>query len=389
MKKLLSCVNLLLCLISVCSCIKSRPEDASDFKYNIIMNDTLNITTWYDLIDSVDYITLKTDERTVMGELKQLVVNEDLIYVLSNGVYCFDMDGNCKFKISNRGRARNEFIEATTLSVSDGNLYLYDKIKGKGLIYDAQTGKFLEDIDIPIGGRKVYFINNYFIFDAVNTGGPNINRFITYSQKWPDQKKNSYFSDEEHLRSIGGTCTWTNNGLIYSSYLRNISWKIDSKECIPYIKIVVPERNRLSDKVINAMIEDKTISAKGYNALNSIYGLSSINECETNITGSLFDNQNNSPLFFVYDKITGNSRFFRSLTNVEPWHIIPIGEYSTGDRNYMYSIVSSESIQLAKKIVGSDGNVPEEEKYRQAFNVFQNIKNDDNPIVAKFKFKAI
>lgn len=389
MKKLLSCVNLLLCLISVCSCIKSRPEDATDFKYNIIMNDTLNITTWYDLIDSVDYITLKTDERTVMGELKQLVVKEDLIYVLSNGVYCFDMDGICKFKISNRGRARNEFIEATTLSVSDGNLYLYDKIKGKGLIYDAQTGKFLEDIDIPVGGRKVYFINNYFIFDAVNTDGPNINRFITYSQKWPDQKKNGYFSDEEHIGSIGGTCTWTNNGLIYSSYLRNISWKIDSKECIPYIKIVVPERNRLSDKVINAMIEERTISAKGYNALNSIYGLSFINECETNITGRLFDNQKNSPLFFVYDKKTGNSRFFRSLTNGEPWHVIPIGEYSTGDRNYMYSIVSSESIQLAKKIVGSDGNEPEEEKYRQAFNVIQNIKNDDNPIVAKFKFKTI
>lgn len=381
-------LGLLCCLVLVCSCNKTRPEDAADFKYNITMGDTLDVPTWGSLIDSVCYIPLKTDSNTIMDVVEQLVVKDNLIYVLANGVYCFDMEGNCKFKI-NKGRARNEFLNATTLSVSDGHLYLYDSSKHKGIVYDAQTGEFIENVDIPIGGRRVYFIGDYFIFDDVLSEGPENTRFKVYSKKRPDLEKAGYFSDKEHERSIGGTISWSNDGLIYSSYLRNLSWKINGKECIPYIKVIVPEGKRLPDKTINYMISEGTNSLKEYNIPNAIYGLSYLAECDGFISGQLIDNKTNWSVFFIYDKETGNARFFNSLADKEPWQKNPIGEVSAGDANCMYTIVTSESVMLSKEILGGVGNEPTEEKFRQAYNVIISVKEDDNPIVARFWLKGL
>ena len=111
MKKTIFNIGLLCCL-SVISCNKTKPEDATEFEYTINMGDTLDIPSWDKMIDSVSYIVLKTDDNAIMGEVEQMVVKDELIYILANGIFCFDLDGNCKFKINNRGRARNEFIDA-------------------------------------------------------------------------------------------------------------------------------------------------------------------------------------------------------------------------------------------------------------------------------------
>lgn len=387
MKKTFFNAGLLCCLAMVCSCNKSRPEYAVDFEHNIIMGDTLDVPSWSSLVDSVCYIPLKTDDNAIMDEVEQLVVKDNLIYVLANGVYCFDMEGNCKFKIANRGRARNEYIEATTFSVSDGNVYLYDKMKQKVLVYNAETGKYIEDIDTPAGGRRVYFIGDTFIFDNVQSDAPQYARFKVYSKKKPDREKAGYFTENEHMGSKGGTCSWSNDGLLYSSYLRNLAWKINGTKCIPYIKVIIPEEKRLSDKNIRDMITDNTINKDGYNSSNAIYGLTYLAECDGFITGRLLGSH--SFIFFVYDKGTGNARFFSSYADSEPWKKLPVGEVSAGDASCIYSIVTSEDVMLIKAILGGVGNEPTEEKFRKAYNVINSIKKDDNPIVARFWLKRL
>lgn len=369
------------------SCNKTQPEDAVDFKYEITMGDTLDTPSWYSLVDSVCYIPLKTDEKTIMGEVEQMIVKDDLIYILANGVYCFDLSGNIKFKIANRGRARNEFIEATTLSVSDGYLCLYDKMKGKEIYYDAYTGKYIEDVETPVGGRKVYVLGDNLIMDDVQSEGRKYTRFKVYSKKRLNREKAGYFSEKEHEGSIRGTVSWSNDGIIYSSYLRNIAWKMNGKECVPYVRLIIPEDKRLSNKVINGMITDKMISTKEYNVSDAIYGLSYLAECNSFISGRL--TYANSFLFFIYDKETGNARFFKSIPKIEPWQNIPIGQCTTGEDNYMYSIVTSESFLFAKKLSGTIGVEPTEKMFREAYNVMNSVKTDDNPVVARFKLKRL
>jgi|LSQX01.3.fsa_nt_gb hypothetical protein len=387
MRKYIYIISFLCCLALVCNCNKSRPEDAVDFKYNITISETLDVPTWNSLFDSVSYIALKTDENTIMGQIEQIVVKDNLIYALANGIYCFDMEGYPKFKIANRGRARNEFIDATSFSVSDGKVYLYDKMKHKILVYDSQTGKYIEDTDTPIGGRRVYSIDDYFILDDVQSDMRKYTRFKVYSKKKPDREKAGYFTDIEHAGSIAGTCSWTNDGMLYSSFLRNLSWKINGTECIPYVKVIVPERKRLSDKTIKNMITDKTISEVGYNTSNAIYGLSYLAECDGFITGRLSDSD--TFLFFIYDKETGNSRVFSSLVQPAAWQYLPVGEGTTGDSDCIYNFVPSESVLMMKAILGGVGKEPDEEKFRQAYNVVNSVKKDDNPIIARFWIKRL
>lgn len=387
MEKQIFNICLLCCLTIITSCNKTKPEDATDYEYTITLADTLDVPSWDKMVDSVCYIPLKIEDNALMGEIEQFVVKDELIYLLANGIYCFDMSGKCKFKIANRGRARNEFIDPISFSVSDGNVYLYDKMKHKVMIYDALTGKYIEDVDIPIGGRRVYFLGDTFIFDDAQTDVKKYTRFKTYSKNKPDRVQDGYFSNKEFMGSIAGTCLWSNDGVIYSSYLRNLAWKINGNECIPYIKVIVPEKNRLSDKTINRMITDNTIYDSGYNTENAIYGLSYLSECDGFISGQLSYDQ--SFVFFIYDKETGNSKFFKMYSDPEAWKFFPIGRGSTGDGNCLYSVVTANDAVLTKKILGGTGNEPADERFRQAYDVIDSTEKDDNPIIARFWLSRI
>ena len=387
MNKLLTILCVVCYFAVISSCNKTKPEEAVEFEYNITMGDNYDNPTWYSLVDSVSYIPLKTDEKTIMDKVKQFVVKNDLIYVLANGVYCFDMDGNCKFKVTNRGRARNEFIEATTLSVSNGNMYLYDKMKGKVIVYNANTGEFIGNQDIPIGGLEVWCIGDNFIFENGNPEGRKNCKFKVFTKKRIDRERASYFYEDEHSRSIGGTISWSNESVLYSSFLRNIAWKIDGIECIPYIKVIVPDEKQISDKNIKAMTTDRSISPDDYNSPNAIYGLSYLAECDDFITGQLIEKD--KPFYFIYDKKTGNSRFFRTLSDNEPWQKYPVGEGTTGDADCIYALMPSEYVMLYKDLLGSIGKEPKESMFSKAYSVMNSMKIDDNPFIARFWLKRL
>ena len=58
MKKSFSTLALM-CLIALTTgCKSSNPDSVSEFKYNITMTE-LTEPSWYDLVDSASYITLK------------------------------------------------------------------------------------------------------------------------------------------------------------------------------------------------------------------------------------------------------------------------------------------------------------------------------------------
>ena len=155
MKKSFSKLALLCLLALTTGCKNTNPDSISEFKYDITMTE-LTEPSWYDLVDSVSYITLKSPDGTAMGEIKQLIVNDDRIYVLADGFYCFDMQGNCLFKQTSKGRARNEFMDATSMSVSDGQLFIFDRIQNKGLFFEARTGRYISTVTPASYTRSAY-----------------------------------------------------------------------------------------------------------------------------------------------------------------------------------------------------------------------------------------
>ena len=375
----------LLCLIALTTgCKSTNPESVSEFKYNITMTE-LTEPSWYDLVDSASYITLKSPDGTVMGEIKQIIINDDRIYVLADGFYCFDIEGNCLFKQTAKGRARNEFIDASSMSVSDGLLFLYDRMQYKGLFFDALTGQYVSSVSSTVNGRAGYHLGNYIIINNLNDGDDP--RFKILPKENPENVLTGFFAGKEHLSSIRGTTSWVDDGLIYTSYRRNLAWKMTGQECVPYISITVPEDKKLPDQLIDDMIEAGTISPQGYEASDFTYGLSEIKECDGFITGRL--NDENTFIYFVFDKNSGNSRFFK-YPAMEVWQQLPIGEsVCAGYKDCICTVISPENVQLLKSILGGIGNEPTQEKFRQAYDEINTLTENDYAIIACIRLKAL
>ena len=384
MKKSFSALAML-CLIALTTgCKSTNPESVSEFKYNITMTE-LTEPSWYDLVDSASYITLKSPDGTVMGEIKQIIINDDRIYVLADGFYCFDIEGNCLFKQTAKGRARNEFIDASSMSVSDGLLFLYDRMQYKGLFFDALTGQYVSSVSSTVNGRAGYHLGNYIIINNLNDGDDP--RFKILPKENPENVLTGFFAGKEHLSSIRGTTSWVDDGLIYTSYRRNLAWKMTGQECVPYISITVPEDKKLPDQLIDDMIEAGTISPQGYEASDFTYGLSEIKECDGFITGRL--NDENTFIYFVFDKNSGNSRFFK-YPAMEVWQQLPIGEsVCAGYKDCICTVISPENVQLLKSILGGIGNEPTQEKFRQAYDEINTLTENDYAIIACIRLKAL
>ena len=375
----------LFCLIALTvGCNNTNPDSVSEFKYNITMTE-LSEPSWYDLVDSTSYITLKSPDGTVMGEIKQLIVNDERIYVLADGFYCFDMEGNCLFKQTAKGRARNEFIDASSMSVSDGLLFLYDRMQYKGLFFDAQTGQYISSVSSTVKGSAGYHLGDYIIINNFNDGDDH--KFKILSKENPENVLTGFFAGKEHLSSIRGTISWVDNGLIYVSYRRDLAWKMTGPECTPYISITVPQDKRLPDQLIDDMIENGVISPRGNDGSDYIYGLSEIKESDGFITGRL--NYEKNFIYFIFDKKSGNSRFFKYPAK-EVWQQLPIGEnICAGYKDYICTIVNPENVLLLKSIVGGIGNEPTQDKFRQAYDAINALTENDYAIVARIRFKAL
>lgn len=384
MKRTFSKLTLLWLLALTISCNHSNPNDVSEFKYNITMTE-LSEPSWYDLVDSVSYITLKSPDNTAMGEIKQLIVNNERIYVLADGFYCFDMEGNCLFKQTTKGRARNEFMDASSMSISDGLLFIYDRMQHKGLFFNALTGQYISTLNTTVYGQAGYCKGDYVIINNLNEGDEA--RFIVFSKKDPENVLKDFFSGKEHLSYIRGTVSWVDDGLIYSSYRRDLAWKMTGKECIPYISITVPKEQKMPDQLIDEMIDNGTISPQGDVRGIYTYGLSEIKECDGFITGQLNDGK--SFIYFIFDKDSGKSRFLKYPAK-EVWQQLPIGESVCASyKDCICNIVNPESVLLLKSILGNIGKEPTQEKFRQAYNAINALTENDYAIVARIWLKGL
>lgn len=378
--------------IAVCSllfaCKNADTDNSSDFKYNITMTELSQDVSWYDLVDSVSYIVLKSPDNSVMGHIYQLIMTDDRIYVRADGFYCFDMEGNCLFKQTTAGRARNEFIKASSMSVSDGKLFIYDRQQHKGLFYDALTGKYISSVSIGPNDRSGYFFNGHIICRAMQLNETEDPGFNVFSGKEPYDQVKELFHGKEFTMAIDGTENWSNdNGLIFTSYRRNLAWKITGSDFIPYIRLTVPDENTVPEEAIEQMIENNALrpdaADHGY-----IYGLSHIAESDSHIFGRVSDNSNF--IFFIYDKKTGNSRFF-NFPAIEYWQISPFIFVSeekplTAHRDYICTALLPDVIMTLKKY-SKEIQEPANENFRKAYDICNSLTGNEYAVVAKIWFK--
>ncbi len=388
MKQSFFTIAILICLALLPGCNKSA-GDVSDFKYEIVISDTLDEPSWYDLFESVSYIPLKTD--IPMGQIDQIVVRDGLMYVIADGLFCFDMEGNCKFGNINKGRARNEFLKPSSLSVYDGKVFVYDMFKNQMLVFDAQSGSYIDSFDVPGYMSHSWFNGASYICKDMDPKDGCF--FKCYSKDDTNILTSEFFARKEDVGVMVGSTSWANDGLLCLSYIKNCAWKINGTDTVPYIKVTVPENKRLSDNAIPAMLSEYSSKGsyrvKDY-ATGVMCGLYYVTECDGFITGMVTDYEDSDfNVFFIYDKNTGHSYSYKRFALYEPWYQNPISERdnpAAGDGDCIYVVSSYD--EVTRKILG-EGNEPEDPKYRQAYEVYKSLTIDSNPFVARFELKEI
>ncbi|MEX0724068.1 MAG: 6-bladed beta-propeller [Gracilimonas sp.] len=133
-----------------------------------------------DFVKQVTYIPLSNTNRTLIGNVDKVRMDEDRIYVLdmyqSVGVFVYDHSGNFLFKIQNFGRGPGEFMGPYdfTIDYENDEIVIYDARGMKICFYDKETGQFLREKLFEFRFRRFEAISDGFLFHTDNRPNPNI-----------------------------------------------------------------------------------------------------------------------------------------------------------------------------------------------------------------------
>ena len=171
-KLIMKKMTLGIAFISLCLYSCSDPnKDKSDFLYQAHITEVEDSIAWSDLIDSVSYIKLETNDRCRIGEVNQLLVANKKLYVISNGIHCFDLQGHHLFSINQRGHAKNEYVEIRNVNIIDDKLFLYDNKLAKVLIFNSNSGIYIDCMLLPCEMVAAYGLKQQIIIDRGSRWG--------------------------------------------------------------------------------------------------------------------------------------------------------------------------------------------------------------------------
>lgn len=73
-------------------------------KYSVKIDEILDSIPFDSIVDSYKLIKLETLPNCLIGDVKQMLFDDELIYIVSEGLYCFDMKGKFIYAINQKGR---------------------------------------------------------------------------------------------------------------------------------------------------------------------------------------------------------------------------------------------------------------------------------------------
>ena len=125
-------------------------------------------------IDKIEYIPLIGSDAHIMPEVTKVRFENNRFYLCSKktqSINVFDNDGTFSFCISKRGKGNGEYLEIANFTVDENNIYIIDNFAHKIHLYDAFSGRFICDREIPfICSDMEYLCENRFLFTFLLTG---------------------------------------------------------------------------------------------------------------------------------------------------------------------------------------------------------------------------
>lgn len=226
----------------------------------------------------VEYITLETTEESLLGTINELLILNDMIFVLDKkngkGIFVFDKDGKFQYKIQHLGSGKGKYLKITDFKYNrtTNQIEIYDDAQQKVIIYSVK-GEFIKEINNTINfytffpvskNQRLYYASffknksktrfeKHYRLYKVNESGKVVYNFLSFDDEHAYQKILSLpqnFYQAENSNTI----------LFYEAYNNNIyELKKDSiavKYKLDFSDLTIPEGFATSD------IKDKSAYVK-------------------------------------------------------------------------------------------------------------------------------
>lgn len=163
--------------IVVVSCATKQKEIKSNPNLWVIDLDdikTKEMVKASDFFKNPKSIILETNEKCLIGNIKQIFINDHYIIVFDDSknlnILVFNLDGTFSHKIGELGRGAGEYISISDFTVDEkrDEIYLLDSEDAKVKKYNLSTGIFINSIPIHSKrmSRHIQYQDNCLYVDA-------------------------------------------------------------------------------------------------------------------------------------------------------------------------------------------------------------------------------
>ncbi len=199
-----------------------------------------------EIIDSTRFVVLGDEKHTFSGRIDKLMAKGDTIFISdipnTNSLNAYRTNGDFLFQVGRKGRGPNEYIEMSSFTIDDKNIYCLDNGKQLLVTYDINTGQYISEQKIPAfyAADFAKFDDGSFLFyygDTPQNGG---GAFIT-NDKFEKTNYTLPTTDENYCElSTINAFTQTADKIVYTTYANDSIYIFDRKSpSLPVTKIAL------------------------------------------------------------------------------------------------------------------------------------------------------
>lgn len=125
-----------------CSPIKDSDSPLIDKVELQLRNDEYKMKL-SEIVDSIKYIPLETNDKSLLGDIDRIIVTEDGNYLIADkeiasAVFLFTSQGQFVRQIGNRGDSPDEYLKIEDMAYYDHKVYIWDSANRKVLEYNIE-----------------------------------------------------------------------------------------------------------------------------------------------------------------------------------------------------------------------------------------------------------
>lgn len=342
-----------------------------------------------EIIKEINYIPLETHQECLLGEIKKVLTTDDLFYIQDRGinqkVFIFNKGGNYITSIGTYGKGPGELIDLTDFDLDPNNdrIFILDNHQNKVIICNQYTGQLIKEIKIDFHSKHIASINDNTI--AFHSYYNNFNKQKKYSIAYmniDNEKVNWHLPQDPYDTPLSYELTFfKSKSIFYTSYFKDIVYKLEENNVIPYIKLNFGINKIPSDKIINTRDKNRKI-IELIKESDWSYGIKNVFETDKLLVFDFKFKQQNVQVY--YSKESGNLFYGNKFENpIET--SLTLKHYAVFD-DKLITVIDPFLFESFEKNIPKNENQPFNKHYQEIKKYIDNQNHYPNPIIRIVKY---